>query len=405
VSPGAGAAGLEIDEVLNILSRSDDADLGEIVELVANICECGAAGITIQRGEDYHVPIAFGVEPFVCPASDTFCQFTMSTDGVYCIEDVHDDPRFSAIGATYGELPRTRFYASAPLYTPRGEMVGRLCVMDPKPKSLTALQRRSLETLALSATKLIELRLLRAVRPGRITPQTGQAAATVVSQLAAELSHDMKVPLSSIVASVELLGDELADYPDRTVGALLSRTTRAADRMVRMLEQNMDMSAVSGAPVTREVDLGRVVEQLLLDSEALLEPAGALVVAGDLPVVQADPDDMYSVLQNLVLNSVKFARPDVPPRVHITSRRTDNGWRLSVSDNGVGIPENRRVDVFSLFTRVQTDVSGHGIGLATVARIVAAHGGRVGIEAAQTGGAEIWFELPSDQDASQQRAG
>jgi signal transduction histidine kinase len=147
-----------------------------------------------------------------------------------------------------------------------------------------------------------------------------------------------------------------------------------------------------------------VVDQLLLDSEALLEPVGATIVAGRLPVVQADPDDMYSVLQNLVLNSVKFARPDVPPRVLITSRRTGNGWRLSVSDNGVGIPENRRVDVFSLFSRVQTDVSGHGIGLATVARIVSAHGGRVGIESAQGGGAEIWFELPDDEDAPQQRA-
>lgn len=399
---GAGTAGLEIDEVLSILSRNDDADLSEIVELVAHICDSVAAGITIRRGGEYHVPITHGIEPFVAPAYDTFCQFTMATEGVYCIEDARASSQFSGIGS-YGGLPQTRFYASAPLYSPRGEMVGRLCVLDPEPKSLTPLQRRSLATLALSVTKVIELRLLRAVRPGRITPQTGQAAATVVSQLAAELSHDMKVPLSSIVASVELLKDELSDYPDRTVEALLSRTTRAVDRMVRMLEQNMDMIAVSGAPVTREVDLSRVVEQLLLDSEALLEPVGAVVIAGDLPVVRADPDDMYSVLQNLVLNSVKFARTDVPPRVRITSRRTEHGWRLSVSDNGVGIPEDRRVDVFSLFTRVQTDVSGHGIGLATVARIVSAHGGRVGIESVQGGGAEIWFELPDDDHAPQQR--
>jgi hypothetical protein len=106
-----------------------------------------------------------------------------------------------------------------------------------------------------------------------------------------------------------------------------------------------------------------VLEQLLPESEALLEPVRATVVAGALPVVQADPDDMYSVLANLVLNAVKFARPGVPPLVNITSQRTGNGWRLSVSDNGVGIPENRRVDIFSRFTRVQTGVSGHGIGL------------------------------------------
>ncbi len=397
--------GLEIDEVLDILSRSDDADLAEIVELVANICDSAAAGITIRRGDDYHVPVVYGVAPFVCPAEDTFCQFTMGIDGVYCVEDALADDRFVGNPPAYGGLRPTRFYASAPLYAPHGDMVGRLCVIDPEAKALTGLQRSTLATLAHSVTTVMELRLLRSVRPGRMTPQTAQAAATVVSQLAAELSHDMKVPLSSIVASVELLEDELRDYPDRTVGALLARTTRAADRMVRMLEQNMDMSAVSGTPVTTHVDLGRVVQRLVLDSEPLLEPVGAKIHAGDLPVVQADPDDMYSVLQNLVLNSVKFARPHVPPQVHITSRRTANGWRLSVSDNGVGIPEDRRVDVFSLFSRVQTNVSGHGIGLATVARIVSAHGGRVGVETAQGGGAEIWFELPDETVSPEQRAG
>jgi signal transduction histidine kinase len=116
--------------------------------------------------------------------------------------------------------------------------------------------------------------------------------------------------------------------------------------------------------------------------------------------VHADPDDMYSVLQNLITNSVKFARPEVPAAVRISSRRTADGWRLSVSDNGVGIPEDRRVDVFSLFTRVATEVSGHGIGLATVARIVAAHSGRVGAESVPEGGAEIWFELPDEPAAS-----
>ena len=82
--------------------------------------------------------------------------------------------------------------------------------------------------------------------------------------------------------------------------------------------------------------------------------------------------------------------------MHVTSRRTADGWRLSVSDNGVGIPADRRVDVFSLFSRLDSDVAGHGIGLATVARIAAAHGGHVGVETAPGGGTEIWVELPDE---------
>jgi signal transduction histidine kinase len=106
---------------------------------------------------------------------------------------------------------------------------------------------------------------------------------------------------------------------------------------------------------------------------------------------------MYSVLLNLLTNSVKFARPGIPPVVRIDSIRSQEGWRISVSDNGVGIPAHRRRDVFSLFSRVDDGVSGYGIGLATVARIIAAHGGRVGAVESPEGGTEIWFEVPDQQ--------
>jgi signal transduction histidine kinase len=384
----------DVNAVLAILSRPDDVDLNELVELVARICDSAAAGVTIQRGGKYHVPVTHGIEPLVCASDDTFCRATMSTDGIYVVEDAKADPEFSSTGFVDGSLADARFYASAPLYAPSGQMVGRLCVIDPEPKTLTPLQRRALETLALSVTKLIELRLLRE-RPAPSAPDAGQAAATVVSQLAAEVSHDMRVPLSAIVAGVEMLAEELQDHPDQAVGALLSRTDRAANRLSRMLDQHMEFGGFLDTPRPQEVDLGKVLEQLKADTAAMLETADATIETGELPMLQADPDDMYSVLLNLVTNSLKFARPDVPPIVRIESRRTEDAWRVSVRDNGVGIPEHRRRDVFSLFSRVDDGVSGYGIGLATVARIIAAHGGRVGAEEAPEGGTEMWFEVPT----------
>lgn len=394
---GVESGGLDVDAVLSILSRPDDAELAEIVELVARICDSEAAGITIRRDDQYHVPITFGIAPLVCSSDDTFCRRTMSTDGVFCIEDAATDPRFAGIGWVDGSQAHARFYASAPLYAPTGEMVGRLCVIDSEPKTLTSLQLRTIETLALSINKVIELRLLQSPRLRSSSPEVRQTAATLMSQLSAEMSHDMRVPLSAIVASVEMLQDGLADHPDRAVGALLTSAMRAAERMDRMLHQHMDFHAATGDANLRDVSLEKVAHQLVLDSAPLLDPLGAVVKLGELPVVRADPDDMYSVLQNLVINSVKFARPDVAPLVRISARQTHGGWRVWVRDNGVGIPEHRRVDVFSLFSRVHDDVVGHGIGLATVARIIGAHGGRVGAESVPGGGTEIWFELPDAQ--------
>jgi signal transduction histidine kinase len=207
------------------------------------------------------------------------------------------------------------------------------------------------------------------------------------------------VPLSSIVASVEMLADELDHHPDRTVRALLGRARRAAVRMVHMLDHQMEPGAANDDPAVQDVDLGGVVDQLLLDSAVLVESAGAAVDVGELPVVRADPDGMYSVLQNLLVNAIKFARPGVPPEVRIEARRRHDGWRVVVRDNGVGVAAEHQADVFSLFTRADSGVAGHGIGLATVARIVGAHRGRVGVEAVDGVGAEIWFELPDEEPA------
>lgn len=395
MGPGAYRADPGGDGVLEVLTRPDDADLRELVELVAHICDSQAAGITVQRGGEYHVPITHGIEPLVCSSEDTFCRYTMSTDGLFCVEDATVDERFASIGFVDGSLAQARFYASAPIYAPGGEMVGRLCVIDPRPRQLTDLQQRALETLALNVTKLIELRLLQGGRAVPDSRGSAQAASTVVAQLAAELSHDLRVPLSAVIACMEMLTDELSDHPDRTVGALLQRATRAAHRMGRMLDQKLHHGPEE-APERRDVDLDQVTAQLVLDSSGLLEGAGASVDVGELPVVRADPDGMYSVLQNLITNAVKFARPGVAPEIRVAGIRTQDGWRVSVCDNGRGIPEDRRSEVFSLFTRGEHDVAGHGIGLATVARIVAAHGGHVGVEPSGGSGTEIWFELPDD---------
>ena len=390
---GAAAAGHDVEVVLDVLSRPDD-DLADLLALVADLCDSPSAGLTIFNGDRVHVPVAHGVQPVVTPSSESFCWHTRGVPGLFHVPDASLDPRFADLVAGDGPFAQARFYASAPLHAPDGSVIGRLCVIDSSPKSLTALQQRTLATMAVSASQLLELRLVREARALPLTPESSQAAATVMTQLAAELSHDLRVPLTSIVATVELLAEELADHADRAVTALLHRATRSADRMLRMLDQHMEFGVTDEVPDLVPVDLGQVVEQLVLDSAALLEPAGAVVEFHRLPVVRADVDDMYSVLQNLITNAVKFSRPDVPPRVRVDARPSGELWRVSVRDNGVGIPEDRRVDVFSLFSRVGDHVEGHGIGLATVARIVKAHGGSVGIEPAPGAGTEIWFELP-----------
>jgi signal transduction histidine kinase len=235
-------------------------------------------------------------------------------------------------------------------------------------------------------------------RPASRPSAATNGAAMLLPQLAAQFSHDLRAPLSSIIAGLEMLAEELGENVEPAVVALLESTIRGADRMLRMLDQNMTIAPVAVSPARFDVDLDKVANQLALDVAPLLELAGATLKVGRLPVVRANPDEMYSVLQNLLTNAVKFTRPGVRPWVSISARQIPYGWRVSMTDNGIGIPPEHRMDVFTEFSRVNSNVEGHGIGLGTVARIIHALGGRVGADQAPSGGAEVWFELPASSD-------
>jgi signal transduction histidine kinase len=79
----------------------------------------------------------------------------------------------------------------------------------------------------------------------------------------------------------------------------------------------------------------------------------------------------------------------------VRAERRDDVWRISVSDNGIGVPPERRESMFVLFARGDKRVEGSGIGLAAARRVVEAHGGRMGMDQAGSGGTTIWFELPA----------
>jgi signal transduction histidine kinase len=212
-------------------------------------------------------------------------------------------------------------------------------------------------------------------------------------ELAARVSHDLRMPLAALHASLELLDDAIDASHDPTVGLLITSARRSVDRMSGLVDGLMRLHELTKEPLRADVDLGAVARRVCTDLRPLIHGASAVVRIDELPTVAADPDLMYSVLLNLVSNAVKFARPGVAPVVRLHGRRVDGAWRISVLDNGTGVPAQQREAVFEMFTRL-TDTPGHGIGLTTVARIVRAHGGSAGIEGTDGPGSEFWFELP-----------
>ncbi len=102
----------------------------------------------------------------------------------------------------------------------------------------------------------------------------------------------MAVPLTSIIARLEMLEDQLGEHPDPEVGAQLAGAQQAADVMLRMLGQLMDTDQALADRVLSDVDLSSVAFELAVDSAHLMESADATMDIGCLPVVRADPDEI-----------------------------------------------------------------------------------------------------------------
>lgn len=216
-----------------------------------------------------------------------------------------------------------------------------------------------------------------------------------LSLFAGQISHDLRTPLTAILANAEMLAGEKAVAEDDDLAWMVAGISRAAHRMNEMIEHLLVYAGEGGRPSLSDTALDEVFALAVEDLAPVVAEKRAEVRVGPLPSLRADAGQMYAVARNLLANAIDFARPGTPPRVQVAADRLDERWRVEVTDNGVGVAPDQRETMFVLFARADKRSGGSGIGLAAAKRIVEAHGGRMGMDAASGGGTTVWFELPA----------
>ncbi|GAA2724922.1 hypothetical protein CAE01nite_17900 [Cellulomonas aerilata] len=223
-----------------------------------------------------------------------------------------------------------------------------------------------------------------------------------LEQFAATVSHDLRSPLTVVDGYLELL-DEVYDDALGDQGRSWVATARRGLGRTLALTDALLTYAQAGATrcVRRPVDLREVLDAAVVDLRHEVVGAGALIEGGELPTLLGDESLLRQLLQNLLGNAIKHRRPDVPCRVQVTAAPTDDGWVVSVADNGRGIPADQRQRVFAMFTTLDPGArTGHGVGLATCQRIVERHGGRIWVADTPGGGATVHVGLPQSTELS-----
>jgi light-regulated signal transduction histidine kinase (bacteriophytochrome) len=211
------------------------------------------------------------------------------------------------------------------------------------------------------------------------------------------LSHDLRAPVRSIQSFSELLAESLAGRLDEESASHLGRVVRASGRMGRMLDDLFELLRVSASAVAlEEVDSAALLADVVENLRSDVERAGATVTGRDLPTLRANTLLFGQVLQNLIVNALKF-RSDRPPIVEVSAERESNpgAWTFHLRDNGTGIAPAYQQQIFLLFQRLVGDsLPGTGVGLALCKRAVEKHGGRIWVESTPGEGSTFSFTIP-----------
>lgn len=223
------------------------------------------------------------------------------------------------------------------------------------------------------------------------------------SEYVSVVSHELRSPLSVIKATAATLESSgAAGVPAEVHEEMLKTVGRQSDRLLRMINDLLDAARLEAGHELRvnatEGDLARLLHNMVTDHQASVGPRYALQLRlqGDIPSFAFDPERVEQIVANLLSNAVKYS-PD-GGTVTVRARRGDSEAVVSVSDQGLGIPQDDLPRLFAPYHRCDTvhhrKIKGTGLGLYLTKALVEAHGGWIRAESELGKGSTFTFALP-----------
>lgn len=222
-------------------------------------------------------------------------------------------------------------------------------------------------------------------------------------QFVAMVSHDLRTPLTSIQASLELVS--AGSYGSLSSEGLIQmdRAESNVERLIKLINDLLALEKIesAGFPVdARRIDLDSVVEKAL---EAVLGAAGQASVSikysSSKLLCLGDYDRLVQVLVNLLGNAIKFSNEH--SSVEIESEKIGTDLEVRVIDHGPGISENMRNRIFDRFVQAEDSgqkTGGTGLGLAICKAIIEQHNGSIGVRSIEEKGSTFWFRIPLEEN-------
>lgn len=324
-----------------------------------------------------------GVRSIVVPMEGSIAGWVVRTGKPLVVPDARNDPR-SYHKADEQSGYTTRSILSAPLIA-RDNVIGVLQAINKKEEAGGEFTEEDVELMTVLADQAAV-----AVQNAILFQQ---------SDLVAEIVHEMRTPLASIVAYAELM-----QRPDATVPQyhqFADVIMREAERLSGLADNFLELARLESgrAHLAQDpIDLNTVIRMAVnvLIPQADAKQIGVSVdIPATLPSVVGDAQRLHQVMLNLLSNAVKYCRPG--DNVTVTAMAEGDCLTVSVADTGPGIPAEALPHIFDRFYRVsgtEGGTLGAGLGLTITRQIVEAHGGKITVSSKEGHGATFTFTLP-----------
>jgi PAS domain S-box-containing protein len=232
-----------------------------------------------------------------------------------------------------------------------------------------------------------------------LAKEAAERSAQAKSRFLAAMSHEMRTPLTSILGALGLLGRVDLDQAQE----LLVIARRNAERLLGLVNDLLDLQQAEAGEMRLElgpVDLRHVVEETIANLRGLAQGREVKLVLvpalGGPATVRADAVRLGQVVANLLSNAIKFTARGTAVTVRIEA--LGGRWRVSVIDQGSGVPEEFRARIFERFAQADSSdkcaYGGTGLGLSIAKSFVELMGGSIGFDSAAGTGSTFYFELP-----------
>ncbi len=237
-----------------------------------------------------------------------------------------------------------------------------------------------------------------------------------LQRFASVASHDLQEPLRKITTFITLVQKQYGPAIDAKGQELLNKTVSATTRMQNLIESILEFSSLPTQEINfTRINVAETVQQVLTDIELSIKEKQAKITLNNLPVIEANGNQLQQLFQNLIGNAIKFSRFNTVPEVTVTVEKITGSnikqeiltgefkdeifYRITVIDNGIGFEEEYMERIFLPFQRLHTrsEFEGTGIGLAICKKIVENHHGFIQVKSIVGLGSSFIITLPESQ--------